>query len=131
MDMILKYNKSDGSHFGFSEKNDYINIRTGEIDIVGDYLIVDNELWQYLISKGKTFKIVGVVNNKNCYTISDKNLFEFIEVDQDKYTYESPMTKLEDENAELLLNSVKKEIEISNLQNDIADILLQLGGKVL
>lgn len=131
MDMILKYNKSDGSHFGFSEINDYINIITGEMEnITGDYLIVNEELWQHLISKGKTFKVGEDIGNKECYTIEDKTLFEFIEIDQNKYNYDNPLAKLESENAELLLNSVQKDIEISNLQSDIANILLQLGGNV-
>lgn len=131
MNMILNYNQDDGTFLGFYELTDYLNLNTGEVEnITGDYLIINEELWQYLISQSKTFKIVGTIGVKSCYEIDDKNLFEFIEIDQNKYNYDNPLAKLESENAELLLNSVQKDIEISNLQSDIANILLQLGGNV-
>ncbi|MGX4598970.1 hypothetical protein [Faecalimicrobium sp. JNUCC 81] len=35
---------------------------------------------------------------------------------------------LEEENADLLLDSATKDVKISSLENDIADILIEIGG---
>lgn len=90
-------------------------------------IIISEDLWKYLLTLNGVKLINELSNVKDLYGIEDKDLFcSNIPTE----VYESPMQKIENENAELLLNSVQKEIEISNLQSDIANILLQLGGKV-
>lgn len=112
-----------GTEFkGFYISDIHKNIPSNTIKITED-------LWKYLLDlNGIKFKL-ELSSVKDLYDISDKDLFcedlpDASEIPQ------SPLQKLEDENAELLLNSVKKEVEISNLQSDIANILLQLGGNV-
>lgn len=48
--------------------------------------------------------------------------------DNDVITLDSRIGSLEDENAGLLFEVMEKDIKIDQLENDLADILLNLGG---
>lgn len=112
-----------GTEFkGFYISDIHKNIPTNTIKITED-------LWKCLLNFNGIKLKLELSSIKDLYDISDKDLFcedlpDISEIPQ------SPLQRLENENAELLLNSVQKEIEISNLQSDIANILLQLGGNV-
>lgn len=90
---------------------------------------ISEDLWKYLLDLNGVKLKAELTSVKDLYELADKDLF-CQDLPDTSNLPQSPMQKLEDENAELLLNTVQKDIEISNLQSDIANILLQLGGKV-
>lgn len=102
-----------------------------EIDEVIDHAITQEEYDKFfeLQSEGKQFRVKS--------TTTGETLFDLIE----EYTpeplppapSETELLKqrielLENENADLLLDSVNKDIRLEQNENDIADLLLVVGG---
>lgn len=92
------------------------------------YITIDNELWKYLQNISEDFKIKEALELKELYTIDDKEIFEIIPFEY-KDSKPSRVDLLEKENANLLQESLKKDIEIKDLNINLAQTTLSLVDK--
>ena len=77
-----------------------------------------------------------IENNKDKYLIKvsylhDKNILEFSDVPTNEIMlseHQSKISILQAENADLLLDSASKDIKLSTLEKDLADLTLVMGG---
>lgn len=94
-------------------------------------ICLDFELFQYCLELGQVEFNYKVENRT--YNLSDKYLFKqsVLEVESlpiSKTELEIKVEALENKNADLLLDSVKKDMRIEQNELDIADLLLTMGG---
>lgn len=93
------------------------------------YITIDNELWKYLQNISEDFKIKEAIALKELYTIEDKEIIEIIPFEHED-SNPSGIGFLEEQNANLIKELLRKDIEIKDLQKDVGNLILQtLGGK--
>ena len=90
---------------------------------------ISNELRHYLLSIGD-FKL-KLKPSKEILTIDDIEIFEII-INETENTPQEPtlyerVDALEIENAELLLNSVEQEIKVEIIEQDLADLMMEIA----
>ncbi|TAN63558.1 hypothetical protein WS9_015650 [Paraclostridium sordellii 8483] len=90
-------------------------------------IIISPRLWEYLLSLTSDFKLKENFELKELYTIEDKDIFETI-----PFVYEEPkptrIDVLEQENADLLLDSALKDSKIEQLENDLSDLMFEVAS---
>ncbi|CEQ09809.1 Uncharacterised protein [[Clostridium] sordellii] len=123
--MILHY-LQDGRHNGFYQP--------GSNDLKFPNVEITEELWHHLIEFGN-FKL----NIENLNENSTDNLilgiedfetyFTKIEAQEEKGTHPivSMINELEQENADLLLDSALKDSKIEQLENDLSDLMIEIA----
>lgn len=103
---------------------------------------ITEELWQHLVNENKTLididflsSIPSLLNEDDVFLdITHKDYFyiEIPETDNDinkEPSLSERIEILEEENAQLLIDSAVKDMKINSLESDVADILLELVNK--
>ncbi|CEN23107.1 Uncharacterised protein [[Clostridium] sordellii] len=97
-------------------------------NIPSHYILINEELYKYLQGLTSDFKLKENFMLKEIYTIEDKDIFEII-----PFEYENPKPNrtdlLEKQNAFLIKESLEKDIEINNLNTNMAQTTLNLVNK--
>ena len=95
------------------------NIPTPNIEI-------NKDLWKYIQNLTEDFKLKENFKSKEIYTLEDICIIETIPFENEK-----PKTTridiLEQENADLLLDSALKDSKIEQLENDLSDLMLEIA----
>ena len=123
--MILHY-LEDGRFNGFYQH--------GSNDVKFPNVEITEELWHHLIDFGN-FKLNIEILNENLTDnlilgIEDfETYFTKIEAQEEKGSHPliSMINQLEQENADLLLDSALKDSKIEQLENDLSDLMLEIA----
>ena len=125
MRYILAYNEEDLAFKGFF-------VEEIHSDIPSPNLSIDKELWSYLVTLN-SFKLKADFEEKEAYTIEDKDLFEEVIIPVEEIpidptpSLDERMDSLEMENAELLLASVEQDLRVSSVEQDLADLMMEIA----
>ena len=125
MRYILAYNEEDLAFKGFFVEGIHS-------DIPSPNLSIDKELWSYLVTLN-SFKLKADFEEKEAYTIEDKDLFEEVIIPVEEIpidptpSLDERMDSLEMENAELLLASVEQDLRVSSVEQDLADLMMEIA----
>jgi hypothetical protein len=119
--IYMCYEKSTFKFNGFYEEGKHKNIPEPNISI-------DDELRNYLQSIIEDFKVKEDINIKEIYTLEDKDIIEII---PNQPLVFSPTREdlLEEQNAYLIKDSLKKDIQIKELNRNLAQTTLNLINK--
>lgn len=90
-----------------------------------DYITLEYGTLGDILTKSKNYHIDLATKTLMVEPLEDGEIEQPIE----SITMNERFEMLEEENANLLLDSIEKDIKIEQLQSDIADILLSLGGE--
>ncbi len=118
----MSYNKDTLKFDGFHLEDKY------SLNIPEPNISIDFELWRYLQSITEDFKLKEEFISKDFYTIEDKEIIEIIPFEYED-SKPSRVDLLEKENANLLQESLKKDIEIKDLNINLAQTTLSLVDK--
>ena len=103
-----------------------------EIDESIDYAITQEEYDNFfdLQSQGKQFRVKKVVTGTSLFDLIEEYIPEPLPPASPSETelLKQRIELLENENADLLLDSVNKDMRIEQNETDIADLLLVVGG---
>ncbi|MDU2094807.1 MAG: hypothetical protein E7E88_15325 [Clostridium perfringens] len=122
MKIYMSYNKDTLKFDGFHLEDKY------SLNIPEPNISIDFELWRYLQSIPEDFKLKEEFISKDFYTIEDKEIIEIIPFEYED-SKPSRVDLLEKENANLLQESLKKDIEIKDLNINLAQTTLSLVDK--
>ena len=97
-------------------------------NIPSPYILINENLYKYLQGLTEDFKIKDSIDFKEVYTMEDTDIFEII-----PFEYEKPKpTKidlLEKQNAYLIKENLKKDIQIKDLNMNLAQTTLNSINK--
>lgn len=122
MKIYMSYNKDTLKFDGFHLEDKY------SLNIPEPNISIDFELWRYLQSIPEDFKLKEEFISKDFYTIEDKEIIEIIPFEYED-SKPSRVDLLEKENANLLQESLKKDVEIKDLNINLAQTTLSLVDK--
>lgn len=121
MNYILSYNEN-GNFNGFFLES--------ENNIPHPNIYITKDLYNYLIDGIGTFKIKSNLNlGKKIYTLSDTEIFEYVSNIEISEEVNSEEVNLEKQNAYLIKESIKKDIEIKDLNMSLAQTTINLINK--
>lgn len=122
MKIYMSYNKDTLKFDGFHLEDNY------SLNIPEPNISIDFEMWKYLRSIPEDFKLKEDLTAKDFYTIEDKEIIEIIPFEYED-SKPSRVDLLEKENANLLQESLQKDIEIKDLNMNLAQTTLDLVNK--
>ena len=103
-----------------------------EIDETTDYAVTQEEYNKFfeLQSEGKQFRVKADATGTSLFDLIEEYIPEPLPPSPPSETelLKQRIELLENENADLLLDSVNKDIRLEQNENDIADLLLVVGG---
>lgn len=122
MKIYMKYKEDTREFNGFYQQNKDDDI------IPKPNICISSELRWYLQQITQGFKIKDSIDPKEIYTIEDKDIFEII-----PFEYEKPKPSrtdlLEKQNAFLIKESIEKDIQIKELNINLAQATLKSINK--
>ena len=121
MKIFLCYKKDTLEFNGFYLDEEHDIIPTPNIQI-------DEGLWEYLQSITEKFKVKEALVLKDIYTIEDKDIIEIIPFEYEPYK-PTRTDILEEQNANLIKESLEKDIKIKDLNMSLAQTTLNLINK--
>lgn len=89
-------------------------------------ICIDEELWNSLRELTTDFELIKDFQQKEIYTIEDMSMFVTIPFKSDTYK-PTRIDIIEQENADLLLDSALKDERIEQLENDLSDLMLEIA----
>ncbi|CEJ74221.1 Uncharacterised protein [[Clostridium] sordellii] len=106
-------------------KGFYIDDIHGE-NIPTPTIEINNDLWKYIQNLTEDFKLKENFESKEIYTLEDICIIEIIPFEYKEYE-PTRIDILEQENADLLLDSALKDSKIEQLENDLSDLMLEIA----
>lgn len=106
-------------------KGFYIDDIHGE-NIPTPNIEINNDLWKYLQNLTEDFKLKENFESKEIYTLEDICIIQTIPF-VSEYPKPTRIDLLEQENADLLLDSALKDERIEQLENDLSDLMLEIA----